>query len=255
MNECRSGIKAIVADDEPHLATHLCSRLNALWPELDVIATASNGPETLTLIHTHRPDIAFLDIRMPGFSGLEVAKRLTVPCRIVFITAYDQYAVEAFEREAADYVLKPIDDARLKKTVARLRQSTRGDHDESSLIRLLHALGKAEPANTRLRWIKAQAGSAIRLLSVDEVCYFQATDKYTAVVTRDAELLIRTSIKELIEQVDPEQFWQIHRGTIVNARQIVSARHDPLGRIRLNLRDRSEAIPVSRSYAHLFKQM
>ncbi len=251
---------ALIADDEPHLAAHLSGRLAALWPELEVIDIAGNGLEALERIQALRPDVAFLDIRMPGLTGLEVATRLGVPCRLVFVTAYDQYAVEAFERAAVDYLLKPISDERLGKTIERLRTSLAVPPvapSEALLAQLRELIaGNATPARPApLRWVKVQVGNAIRLLAVDEVCYFQATDKYTAVHTRDAELLIRTTIKELVEQLDPEHFWQIHRGTLVNVRQIAAARHDALGRVTLQLKDCSELLPVSRSYAHLFRQM
>lgn len=256
----KPAVTALIADDEPHLARHLASRLTALWPQLDLVATAANGLEALERIEALRPDIAFLDIRMPGLTGLEVAARLATPCRLVFVTAYDQYAVEAFEREAVDYLLKPIDDARLQKTIERLRISLAQPASAvpEALLLQLQALLAAIPSGakpTALRWIKAQVGQSVRLVAVDDICYLQATDKYTAVFTRDAELLIRTPIKELAEQLDPEQFWQVHRGTLVNARQIASAHHDALGRVTLQIRDRPESLPVSRSYAHLFRQM
>ena len=199
--------------------------------------------------------MAFLDIRMPGLSGLEVAARLTVPCRLVFVTAYDQFAVQAFEREAVDYLLKPVTDERLGRTLARLRGSEAAPLPETLLASLRDLLRAAPGAPGPLRWIKAQAGQAIRLLGVDEICYFQASEKYTTVVTRDAELLIRTSIKELAEQLDPAQFWQIHRSTLVNVRQIAAARHDAMGRLALQLKHRPETLPVSRTFAHLFRQM
>ncbi|MGE5384749.1 MAG: LytR/AlgR family response regulator transcription factor [Betaproteobacteria bacterium] len=256
----RPAATALIADDEPHLAAHLANRLAALWPELEVVATAGNGLEALERIQALQPDIAFLDIRMPGMTGLEVATRLGVPCRLVFVTAYDQYAVEAFERAAVDYLLKPIADERLAKTIERLRASLVAPPTlpSENLLAQLQALvaANAVPAKAApLRWIKAQVGNAIRLLTVDEICYFQATDKYTAVYTRDGELLIRTPIKELVEQLDPELFWQVHRGTLVNVRQIAAARHDTLGRVVLQLKDRADTLPVSRSYAHLFRQM
>lgn len=245
---------ALIAEDEPHLAAHLRSRLNVLWPELDIRTCVNSGDEALERIEQERPDIAFLDIRMPGLSGLEVAERLTVPCRLVFVTAYDQYAIEAFEQAAIDYLLKPVSDERLAKTIARLQEAAQ-PNDEGALAELRRLLAAAAPAPERLRWVRAQCGNSVRLVGVDEVCYFQAADKYTLVVTADAELLIRTPIKELAEQLDPEQFWQVHRSTLVNSRQIVTARHDDLGRLSLKLRDRPEALPVSRSYAHLFRQM
>jgi len=246
---------ALLADDEPHLVTHLAQRLARLWPELGIVATTGNGLEALERIQALRPDMAFLDIRMPGLSGLEVAARLTVPCRLVFVTAYDQFAVQAFEREAVDYLLKPVTDERLGRTLARLRGSEAAPLPETLLASLRDLLRAAPGAPGPLRWIKAQAGKAIRLLGVDEICYFQASEKYTTVVTRDAELLIRTSIKELAEQLDPAQFWQIHRSTLVNVRQIAAARHDAMGRLALQLKHRPETLPVSRTFAHLFRQM
>ena len=256
----KPAVTGVIADDEPHLAAHLASRLAALWPELDLLATAANGLEALERIETLQPDIAFLDIRMPGLTGLEVARRLNVPCRLVFVTAYDQYAVEAFEREAVDYLLKPVSDERLQQTIDRLRSSLAQPVAAlpDPLLAQLQALLAGNTAGSKpapLRWIKAQVGQTVKLVAVDEICYIQATDKYTAVFTRDAELLIRTTIKELSEQLDPEQFWQIHRGTIVNARQIAAAKHDPLGRVSLQLKDRPETLGVSRGYAHLFRQM
>ncbi len=249
-------MKALIADDEPLLAQHLRARLGKLWPELEIVGTAANGTEALEMIERLQPDAAFLDIRMPGLSGLEVAQRLTpvarAACRIVFVTAYDEFAVQAFEREAVDYLLKPVADDRLALAVERLRRKVLVAQPDD-LLRRLQALLPTPAAH--LAWVRASVGSEVRLVAVDEVCYFQAADKYTAVFTRDAELLIRTPIKELAEQLDPDRFWQVHRGTLVNVRQIVSARHDALGRVSLRLRDRPEAVAVSRGYAHLFKQM
>jgi len=253
-------MKAVIADDEPLLAKHLGARLAVLWPELDIVGVAGNGIEAHEMIESLRPDIAFLDIRMPGLSGLDVVRELSSAarraCRVVFVTAYDEFAVQAFEREAVDYLLKPVADERLLTAVERLRRAPPAGQSDELLQRLQVLLPKAAghlPGH--LRWVRASVGSDVRLIAADEVCYFQATDKYTAVFTRDAELLIRTPIKELLEQLDPDQFWQVHRGTLVNARQIVSARHDALGRVSLKLRDRTEAVAVSRSYAHLFRQM
>jgi DNA-binding LytR/AlgR family response regulator len=255
------GPTALLADDEPHLVAHLAQRLAVQWPELALVATCVNGLEALERIQALRPDMAFLDIRMPGLSGLEVAARLTVPCRLVFVTAYDQFAVEAFEREAVDYLLKPVSDERLGRTLARLRGLTGPPPPPpGTLLAQMQALlagaglgGPAAPAP--LRWIKAQAGTTLRLVAVDEVHYFQANGKYTSVFTREAELLIRTPIKDLAGQLDPDQFWQVHRGTLVNVRQIAAARQDALGRLTLHLKQRPETLPVSRGYAHLFRQM
>lgn len=250
-------MKAIIADDEAVLAAHLRSRLAELWPELEIAGVAANGIEARDMIDALRPDLAFLDIRMPGLTGLDVMPALSPEarrsCRVVFITAYDQFAVQAFEREAVDYLLKPISDERLGATLERLRRASPDATRPDDLLQRLQAL--LPKGGSHLRWVRASVGSEVRLVATDEICYFQAADKYTAVFTRDAELLIRTPIKELVGQLDPEQFWQVHRGTLVNVRQIESARHDALGRVSLRLRERKEAVPVSRAYAHLFRQM
>ncbi len=251
-------VTALIADDELLLAEDLRRRLAALWPELRVVAVCHDGPAALTLLNEDKPDIAFLDIRMPGLSGLEVAARLDFPCQLVFVTAYDQYAVEAFERAAVDYVLKPAEDVRLAQTVARLRRAVAAPSD-TERSRLADALAIVSPRETAkptpLKWIRASVGDAVRLVPVAEVRYFQAADKYTAVMTAAGELLIRTPIRELAEQLDPETFWQVHRGTIVNAQFVAAARHDEGGRVLLALRDRPETVTVSRSYAYLFRQM
>jgi DNA-binding LytR/AlgR family response regulator len=250
-------MRALIADDEAALASHLASRLAALWPELDIVGIAANGVEARDRIEALRPDLAFLDIRMPGLTGLEVVQALSpaarASCRVVFVTAYDQFAVQAFEQEAVDYLLKPISDDRLGACIERLKRMRPDPESADGLMRRLQAL--LPKAVEQLRWVRASVGSEVRLVAVDEICYFQAADKYTTVFTRDAELLIRTPIKELAAQLDPEHFWQVHRGTLVNARQVVSARHDALGRVSLRLRDRPEPVAVSRAYAHLFRQM
>jgi DNA-binding LytR/AlgR family response regulator len=250
-------MRAIIADDEPHLAAHLQHRLATLWPELDIAGVAANGLEARDLIERLRPDIAFLDIRMPGLSGLDVVQALPLSvqasCRFVFVTAYDEFAVEAFEREAVDYLLKPLDDERLGATIERLLRVPPPPAAEA-LMAQLKALLPVSPGE-RLRWIRASVGAEVRLIATEEICYFQATDKYTAVLTRDAELLIRTPLKDLLAQLDPDHFWQVHRATLVNVRQIAAAKHDALGRVTLKLHNRPETVAVSRGYAHLFKQM
>jgi DNA-binding LytR/AlgR family response regulator len=252
-------MKAIIADDEELLAEHLRGRLAALWPQLDIVGIAANGIEAKEMIEGLCPDIAFLDIRMPGLTGLDVVQTLSAParraCRMVFVTAYDEFAIQAFEREAVDYLLKPVSDDRLRAAVERLQRApdAASGSQPADILQRLQAL--LPEAVERLRWVRASVGNDVRMVAVDEVCYFQATDKYTVVFTRDAEHLIRTSIKELLEQLDPARFWQVHRGTVVNVRQIVAARHDALGRISLKLRDRPESIAVSRGHGHLFRQM
>ena len=253
-----SRFSALVADDETLLAADLKRRIETLWPELDIRAVCHDGVSALERLEAEKPDIAFLDIRMPGLTGLEVAARLDFPCQVVFVTAYDQYAVEAFEQAAVDYVLKPADDARLAKTVERLRRAVAAPSD-SERSRLSSLLEKVSPRNTAepppLKWIRASVGDSVRLVPVDEVRYFQAADKYTAVMTAAGELLIRTPIRELAGQLDPEVFWQVHRGTIVNAQFVTAARHDESGRVLLSVRDRPEQVTVSRAYAPLFRQM
>jgi DNA-binding LytR/AlgR family response regulator len=246
-------MKAIIADDEPHLADELQRRVKNLWPELQIAAVLHDGMAAAEALAEIRPDIAFLDIRMPGQSGLDAARSAAAGCRVVFVTAFDDHAVQAFEQAAADYLLKPVSDERLLRCVERLKQRSAPASDAllARLQQLLATQSKPEP----LRWLRIQVGQTVRMVAVEEVCYFQSADKYTTVLTRDAELLLRTPLKELIAQLDHGQFWQVHRGTVVNARQIVSAHHDILGKVSLNLRDRPEKIAVSRSYAQLFRQM
>ena len=246
-------MRALIADDEQNLAADLQRRLTRLWPELEIISVVHDGFAAQQVLTTLAPDIAFLDIRMPGMSGLEAARAAQANCRVVFVTAFDDHAVEAFEQAAADYLLKPVSDERLAKCVERLKQrsSVAPDALLARLQQLLTAPNKPQP----LRWLRAQVGQTVRMLAVEEVCYFQSADKYTAVFTRDAEHLLRTPLKELISQLDPQQFWQVHRGTVVNVNRIVTAKHDLLGRVTLTLRDRPESIAVSRTYTPLFKQM
>ncbi len=246
-------MKALIADDEPHLAADLQRRLKLLWPELQIISVVHDGVAAEQALRDLAPDIAFLDIRMPGQSGLDAARAAQKNCRVVFVTAFDDHAVQAFEQAAADYLLKPVSDERLARCVERLQQRAMFEPD-ALMARLQQLLAK--PAKPEyLRWLKVQVGQNVRMLAVEDVCYFQSADKYTTVLTRDAELLLRTPLKDLIEQLDAEQFWQVHRGTVVNVKQIVSAHHDLLGKVSLTLRDRTEKVAVSRSYAHLFRQM
>jgi DNA-binding LytR/AlgR family response regulator len=246
--------RALIAEDEVHVAVDLRNRLATLWPALEIIGIAPNGVEALERLENEKPDVAFLDIKMPGMTGLEVVGQLKHPCLLVFVTAFDEFAVEAFERAAVDYLVKPVPDERLAKTVERLRHAM-AKAVPPDLAGLIAALQGATPASTRLKWIKASLGDRLRVVSVDEVCYFRSADKYTTVCTRDAELLVRTPIKDLIEKLDPEHFWQVHRGTVVKVGQIASATTDERGQVTLKLRDRPESLTVSRSYAHLFKQM
>ena len=260
--------RAVIAEDEPLLAAALARELAAVWPELEIVAIAANGIEALDAIAAHRPDIAFLDIRMPGKTGLDVAAELgdvwpaeaPMPA-LVFVTAYDEHALAAFELAAADYVLKPVKRERLAKTVERLKARASQPGPDAGLERVAAALaqlgfasgGGAPPE--RLRFIHAGVGNAVRVIPVEEVCYFQATDKYVAAVTREGESLLRISLKELMPQLDPQMFRQIHRGTLVNLREVTAAVRDEAGRTTLKLRSRSESLPVSRVFAALFKPM
>jgi len=249
---------AIVADDEPRLAHFLAERLCALWPELCIVGVAENGAAAEALIRGEAPDVAFLDIRMPGLTGLEVARRASRETHIVFVTAFDQYAIDAFEQAAVDYVLKPVSDARLVETVERLKArlaAPRADDVQAALAVLARLAGGSTGAPERLAWIRACIGDQVRLISVDDVCYFQSNDKYTSVFTADAEALIRTPLKELSDALDPARFWQVHRGTIVNVAQVRTTDRDLSGRVTLALKARPERIAVSRAYAHRFKQM
>ena len=252
-------IKAIIADDEDQLRSYLKLRLFDVWPELVICGEARNGQEALELIDEYRPNIVFLDIRMPGFTGMEVAKRVADSCRVVFITAYDQYAVEAFENEAIDYILKPVTRKRLKKTTDRLKKqitaSSGPPADLSKVVeRIVASLPNIETPDY-LQWIRAQQGEEIRLVPVEEVLYFKASDKYTMVVTKGGESLIKKPIKELANELDPNQFWRIHRGTIVNAGCITKISRSITGRGVVRLKDHPEVLTVSRSYIHIFRQM
>ena len=246
-------MRAIIADDEPHLAADLQRSLKSLWPELQIVAVVFDGIAAQQTLQELKPDIAFLDIRMPGQSGLDAARWAGADCRVVFVTAYDDHAVQAFEQAAVDYLLKPVSDERLERCVERLQQRSLFAPDVllTRLQQLLATPTMPEP----LRWLRVQVGQTVRMVAVEEVCYFQSADKYTTLLTRDAELLLRTPLKDLIGQLDPGQFWQVHRGTLVNVKQIVSAHHDLLGKVSLSLKDRTEKVAVSRSYAHLFRQM
>lgn len=251
MNETR----AVIADDEAPLRHYLRARLAEVWPELVICGEAENGKEALDLIEQHSPRIAFLDIRMPGLNGMKVAEKIKDTCRVVFVTAYDEYAVDAFEKEAVDYLLKPVTNERLQRTVKRLKEKEREDTGISAetLHRLMVRLSGEKPGY--LQYVRVQHGDGVRLIPADEVIYFKAQDKYTLVITRDAESLIRKSIRDLAVELDPERFWQIHRGTIVNVRFITQVSRSLTGKGAVKLKDRSEILPVSNRYMHLFRQM
>ncbi len=246
---------ALLADDEPHLARALGAELQALWPELQIVHMARHGLEAAERIAALQPDIAFLDIQMPGLTGLQVAQGIEGPTRVVFVTAYDEFAVQAFDAEAVDYVLKPVSRERLKQTVQRLQRQPVPDPDEAALAAVLQRLAPASASTARLRWVRASAGELTHQIAVEEVLFFHADDKYTCVQTATAEHLIRTPISELQQQLDPDIFWQIHRSTLVNVKVISAITRDFRGRQIVSVRGHKEQLEVSRSYAHLFKGM
>lgn len=244
---------ALVAEDEATLRHQLVEQLGQLWPELAIVAEAADGVQALRLLEEHRPDVLFLDIQMPGATGLEVARQASGRCHVVFVTAYDEYAVAAFEQGAVDYVLKPISAARLFTTVSRLKQRIAAP--PARIDAVLDRIGNGAPQKTFLRWINASVGQNLKLITVDEIAYFQADNKYTRVVTGDGEALIRKPLKELVEELDPQQFWQIHRSTLVNASAIAGVTRDFRGRMLVKLKKRDDTLLVSDSYTHLFRQM
>jgi DNA-binding LytR/AlgR family response regulator len=254
-------ITAIIADDEEHLRVHLYTKLLKLWPTLNIVAQASNGLEAKAAIETLEPDIAFLDIKMPGLTGLEVAQQTMGKTRVVFVTAYDQFALEAFEREAIDFLVKPVDDQRLQKTVQRLQKAVQTSAPNPDLAVLLKTLLRTEPsAPTRLRWLRASHLDGIVHVPVQDIIYLQSDDKCTIGYTSAAEHVVRMPISELVEALDPEQFWQIHRSTIVNMNFVAGTRRDDTGRLFVQLKTPDskagkKELVVSRTWLHLFKQM
>jgi DNA-binding LytR/AlgR family response regulator len=237
---------ALIADDEPLLAEDLRRRLQAVWPALQVIAVVGNGVDALAGMNRSKPDFAFLDIRMPGLDGLQVAAAAG-PCRVVFVTAYDEYALAAFEAAAVDYLLKPVSDLRLAQCVGRLQRDAETRIDLEALARTL-----APRSPEALSWLPVGLGATTRLVSIDEVLYFRSSDKYTEVVTAHERHLIRTPLKALLPQLPSGRFAQIHRGVIVSLAAVANIERDLLGRAMLHLRDRQEVLPVSRGYAARF---
>jgi len=254
---------ALIADDEPMLREALARLLAELWPELRVVAQARNGREAVAAFEQHRPDVCFLDVQMPGLSGVEAARAIGNRAHLVFVTAFEQYAVEAFARGALDYLVKPVERDRLRETVERLKTRLRtvqpppaATHD---LIREL-AARLAAPRDTRLRWLRAGSGQATRLIPVEEIDFLRADEKYTLVGwrgdgARPGEALVRTPLKELAEQLDPEQFVQVHRSVIVNLGSVSHVARGLNETATIHLKGRPETLPVSRAYVHLFRQM
>ena len=273
-------LRALIADDERLLRGQLQARLGESWPDLQICGIARDGLEAVRLADELRPDVVFLDIRMPGLTGLEAAREIAAlhgwQGEFVFVTAYDEYAVTAFEQGAVDYLLKPVETARLEKTVARLRArlaraappgsqpgaaqsalqnaspSSNQDALLATLARLQQSLAPAN-ANVTLRWLQCSVGTTTRLISVADVLFFRSDEKYTRIQTVDQEAFVRTPIRELIAQLDPQQFWQIHRSTIVNVSAVAAVQRDDTGRQRVSLKQHPEVLEVSRSFAHVFR--
>jgi DNA-binding LytR/AlgR family response regulator len=257
-------ITAIIADDEENLRAHLLSKLTLLWPELRIVAQAANGLEAVDAITAHKPSIAFLDIKMPGLSGLQVAKHFEdisdFKTRFVFVTAYDEFALEAFEREAADFLVKPVSDDRLARTIKRLKNAIEAATPAPELSTLLQQLLQGSPNPTPLkknwlRWLRASIADTTVHIPVQDVIYIQSDDKYTIVYTATGEHVVRMPIADMISSLDPEHFWQIHRSTIVNMNFVQGTRRDEGSRLFVQLRDVKKELPVSRAWVHLFKQM
>lgn len=279
MNQVSKAPRAVIADDERLMREQLRTRLTQVWPELEIVAEAKNGLEAVQAVKDHQPDVIFLDIRMPGLTGVEAAKEIAqldlgedalLP-EMVFITAYDQYAIEAFEHDVVDYVLKPAETERLRATVARLnkrlmqRESIDSQSDDftlregpsHSVQQWLHALSTKISGQVPqyLTWLQASVGQNIQMVSVDEVLYCVSDEKYTRIQTLNQEFLIRKPIKELVENLDPQIFWQIHRSTLVNVKAIAGVQRDERGRQEVLIKGRSEKLAVSRSSANLFRAM
>ena len=247
--------RAVIAEDEANLREQLRETLASVWPELEICEEAHDGVHALRALERHSPDVVFLDIQMPGVSGLDVARRASGRCHVVFVTAYDNYAVSAFEQGAVDYVMKPLSASRIAQSVQRLRERMgAAPPDIRGLLEKIAGRLDGKPPEY-LRWVSTSDGGETRLITCDEVVYFRSDNKYTTVATADKESLIRVGIKDLMDQLDPAAFWQIHRGTIVNVAYIAGVTRDFRGRMAVRLKRRAETLPVSDTYSHHFKQM
>lgn len=257
---------ALIADDEPLLRDALKRQLTSIWPELQIVAEARNGREAVKAFHEHQPDVCFLDVHMPGLSGVDAANQIGRRAHVVFVTAYDHYAVEAFAQGALDYLLKPVELERLSETVSRLKERLQASapaiNSERLLKQLREQLAALRPGadlNEPLRWIRAQTGNTVRLIAVDDVDYLRSDAKYTVVAWRDggvpAETVVRTPLKELVPQLDGRQFAQVHRSVVVNLRSIRHVKRHDNETAEIHLKGRSEVLPVSRNHVHLFRQM
>jgi len=254
-------ITALIADDEPLLRERLRSLLAKLWPELEVVAEARNGREAVEMFDIHLPQVVFLDVHMPGLSGIDAARSIARRAQIVFVTAFEQYAVKAFEQGAVDYLVKPFDEQRLADTVERLRDRLAAQTPAATPLldevieQLSGELRQRGAARSHLQWIKASVGSSVKLIPVEQVAYMRADEKYTLVVWEGGEALIRKTIRELADELDPERFAQVHRSVIVNLHEVSQVNRGPNETAEIALKGRKEMLPVSRSFVHVFRQM
>ena len=243
--------RILIAEDEPLLAAEIREELLRQWPEAQLVAVARDGHEALRLVEQHRPEVCFLDVQMPGLSGLELAQLIGRRAQVVFITAHERYAVQAFDEGAVGYLLKPLDPARMARTLLRLKERMKQPPAD-----LAGMTGLSAPSGPEaLRWITVQRGRELQLIAVDEVIYFRADNKYVVVVTAQTEALISLPLKDLVQRVDAERFWQVHRSTIVNAHALKSVSRALSGKLSISLKNRPETLEVSPSYAHRFKQL
>jgi DNA-binding LytR/AlgR family response regulator len=247
--------RALIAEDEPLLAAEIREELARAWPSLEIAAVVHDGHAALAAAEQHRPQVVFLDVQMPGLDGLEVARILAGSAHVVFITAFDHYAVQAFDEGAVDYLLKPLEPARVARAVQRVKQRLgQQPANMSGLVDRIRAQADAVSEGP-LRWITVQIGRELRLITVEDICYFRADNKYVCIVTADGEALVSTPLKDLLARLDPAVFWQVHRGTVVNVNAVRSVLRGVSGKLQLQLKARPEKLEVSASYAHLFKQL